>query len=68
MSYEKCKTISLKPKTNQIFVTIASNNSRPLYYERCEYASKENCSLDDKLRYLMISMLDGNIQIGRAHV
>ncbi|MFR1646950.1 MAG: hypothetical protein ACLSWT_01165 [Clostridia bacterium] len=67
MSYEKCKTISLKPKTNQIFVTIASNNSRPLYYERCEYASKENCSLDDKLRYLMISMLDGNIQISQLN-
>lgn len=67
MSYEKCKTISLKPKTNQIFVTIASNNVRPLYYERCEYASKENCSLDDKLRYLMISMLDGNIQISQLN-
>lgn len=67
MSYEKCKTISLKPKTNQIFVTIASNNIRPLYYERCEYASKENCSLDDKLMYLMISMLDGNIQISQLN-
>lgn len=67
MSYEKCKTISLKPKTNQIFVTIASNNVRPIYYSRCEYAAKENCSLDDKLRYLMISMLDGNIQISQLN-
>lgn len=67
MSYEKCKTISLKPNTNQILVTIASNNVRPLYYERCEYASKEKCSLDDKLMCLMISMLDGNIQISQLN-
>lgn len=65
MSYDKCKTISIKPKTNQIFVTVASNNVRPLDYEKCEYASKENCTLDDKLMYLMISMLDGNIQISQ---
>lgn len=65
MSYSKCKTISIKPKTNQIFLTVASNNVRPLYYERCEYASKQKCSLDDKLMYLMISMLDGNIQISQ---
>lgn len=67
MSYEKCRTISLKPKKNQIFVTIASNNVRPIYYSRCEYAPKENCSFEDKLRYLMISMLDGNIQISQLN-
>ena len=68
MSYSKCKTISIKPKTNQIFLTVASNNVRPLYYERCEYASKQKCSLDDKLMYLMISMLDGNIQISQYNI
>lgn len=67
MSYEKCKSITLKPKTNQIFLSVASNNITPLYYERFEYASKLNCSLEDKLMYLMISMLDGNIQISQLN-
>lgn len=65
MSYSKCKTISIKPKTNQIFLTVADNNVRPLDYNRCEYGSKIKGGLDDKLMYLMISMLDGNIQISQ---
>ncbi|MDO5556337.1 MAG: hypothetical protein Q4G09_07025 [Clostridia bacterium] len=67
MSYEKCKMISIKPKSNQIFITIAPNNVIPLSYGRCEYAPKEHCSLEDKLMYLMISMLDGNIQISQLN-
>ncbi len=65
MSYSKCKTISIKPKTNQIFLTVAENNVRPLDYNRCEYGSTIKGDLDDKLMYLMISMLDGNIQISQ---
>lgn len=67
MSYYKCKGITLKPKTNQIFTTVACNNVTPIDYSRYEYAEKENCSLDDKLMYLMISMLDGNIQISQIN-
>lgn len=65
MSYYKCKNITLKANTNQIFLTVATNNVRPLYYTKTEYAPKQNCSLDDKLMLLMISMLDGNIQISQ---
>lgn len=63
MSYEMCNRIAVKKKTNQIFVNIASNNVVPHYYERCEYAENYNYTLEDKLRFLMVSMLDGNIQI-----
>ena len=45
MSYEKCKTISLKPKTNQIFVTIASNNSRPLIMKDASMHQKKIVAL-----------------------
>lgn len=65
MSYDKCKYIAMKPKTNQIFLTVASNNVKPLYYTRFEYAAKRKISLDDKLMFLMVSMLDGNIQISQ---
>lgn len=67
MSYEKCKNIILKPKTNQIFLTIASNNVRPLYYGKYEYSRKETLGFEDKLLCLMISMLDGNIQISQLN-
>lgn len=65
MSYKKCKNIVLKPKTNQIFITVAQNNDRPLYYERYEYAAGQKNNLNDKLMYLMNSMLEGNIQISQ---
>jgi len=67
MSYYKCKNISIKPKTNKLFVTVACNNLTPITYERLEYAEKEKYSLDEKLLYLMISMLDGNIQISQIN-
>lgn len=63
MSYEMCNRITVKKKTNQIFVNVASNNVFPHDYHRCEYAKNSNYTLDDKLRFLMLSMLDGNIQI-----
>ena len=65
MSYEKCKNIILKPKTNQIFITSATNNDRPLYYYKSEYITNETLNFEDKLLKLMLSMLDGNIQISQ---
>lgn len=67
MSYEKCKNIILKPKANQIFITIASNNVRPLYYTKYEYSRNEKSNFEEKLLDLMISMLDGNIQISQLN-
>lgn len=63
MSYEMCNRIAIKKKTNQIFLNVTSNNVYPREYHRCEYAKNQSYSLDDKLRFLMLSMLDGNIQI-----
>ena len=67
MSYEKCKNIILKPKTNQIFITSATNNDRPLYYYKSEYTRGENLNFEDKLLNLMLSMIDGNIQISQLN-
>lgn len=67
MSYEKCKNIILKPKTNQIFITSATNNDRPLYYYKSEYITNETLNFEDKLLKLMLSMLDGNIQISQLN-
>ncbi len=67
MSYYKCKRFSLKPKTKQIFLTIASNNVRPLDYSRCEYSKNETLNFENKLLDLMISMLDGNIQVSQIN-
>lgn len=66
MSYEKCKSIILKPKTSQIFITSATNNDRPLYYYKSEYR-RRILNFEDKLLELMISMLDGNIQISQLN-
>lgn len=67
MSYEKCKNIILKPETNQIFITSATNNDRPLYYYKSEYITNETLNFEDKLLKLMLSMLDGNIQISQLN-
>lgn len=67
MSYYKCKNISVKPEKNQIFVTAASSNVRPITYYKNEYAANGKYSLKEKLMYLMISMLDGNIQISKLN-
>lgn len=67
MSYEKCKNIVLKPKTNQIFITSVTNNDRPLYYYKSEYITNETLKFEDKLLKLMLSMLDGNIQISQLN-
>lgn len=67
MSYYKCKNISVKPKTNQIFITVASSNVRPITYYKSEYASNGKYNLEDKLMHLMISMLDYNIQISQLN-
>lgn len=67
MSYEKCKNIILKPKTNQIFITSATNNDKPLYYYKSEYITNETLNFEDKLLKLMLSMLDGNIQISQLN-
>lgn len=67
MSYYKCKNISVKSKSNQLFVTVASNNVRPITYYKNEYATNGKYSLKEKLMYLMISMLDGNIQISQLN-
>lgn len=67
MSYEKCKNIILKPETNQIFITSATNNDRPLYYYKSEYITNETLKFEDKLLKLMLSMLDGNIQISQLN-
>lgn len=65
MSYEKCKNIILKPKANQIFITSATNNDRPLYYYKSEYIANKTLNFEDKLLKLMLSMLEGNIQISQ---
>lgn len=67
MSYEKCKNIILKPKTNQIFITSATNNDRPLYYYKSEYITNETLNFEDKLLKLMLNMLDDNIQISQLN-
>lgn len=67
MSYEKCKNIILKPKTNQIFITSATNNDRPLHYYKSEYTRSGALNFEDKLLNLMLSMLDGNIQISQLN-
>ena len=67
MSYEKCKNIILKPKTNQIFITSATNNDRPLHYYKSEYTRSGALNFEDKLLNLMLSMIDGNIQISQLN-
>lgn len=67
MSYEKCKNIILKPETNQIFITSATNNDRPLYYYKSEYITNETLNFEDKLLKLMLNMLDDNIQISQLN-
>ena len=49
MSYEMCNRISLKNKTNQIFVNITSNNVWPHTYSRCEYAGSSQYTLEEKI-------------------
>ncbi len=39
MSYEKVKSIKIDDKAGKVFITCASNNVRPLYYERSEFSS-----------------------------
>lgn len=63
MSYEMCNRITMKKKTNQLFLSVASNNVWPHTYTKCEYGGKTNYTLDEKLMFLMKSMLEGNIQI-----
>ena len=67
MSYEMCNRISIKKKANQMFLSVAANNVWPHTYTRCEYASKSNYTLDEKLMFLMESMLEGNIQISQTN-
>ena len=67
MSYEKCKNIILKPKANQIFITTATNNDRPLHYYKGEYTRGGTLNFEDKLLNLMLSMIDGNIQISQLN-
>lgn len=63
MSYEKCRYISLDKKHNRIKVDIASNNVRPLYWDKCEIYTKEEYSFEDKMLLLFVDMQQGNIQI-----
>lgn len=67
MSYEMCNRITLKPKTNQIFLNTTSNNVYPKTYSLWEYIKGNKYSLEDKLFYLMEDMLDGNIQISQKN-
>ncbi|MBE5806671.1 MAG: hypothetical protein E7313_08230 [Clostridiales bacterium] len=67
MSYEMCNRIAIKKKTNQLFLNVAANNVWPHTYSRCEYAAKGNYTLDEKLMFLMESMLEGNIQISQTN-
>lgn len=67
MSYEMCNRIVIKKKTNQLFLNVATNNVWPHTYSKCEYASKGNYTLDEKLMFLMESMLEGNIQISHTN-
>lgn len=67
MSYEMCNRIVIKKKTNQLFLNVATNNVWPHTYSRYEYAGKGNYTLDEKLMFLMESMLEGNIQISHTN-
>ena len=50
-------------KRNRIKVDIASNNVRPLYWDKCEIYTKEEYSFEDKMLLLFVDMQQGNIQI-----
>jgi len=39
MSYEKVKSIKIDETENKVFITCASNNVRPLFYDRAEFNS-----------------------------
>jgi len=39
MSYEKVKSIKIDTKQNKVFITCASNNVRPLTYDKSEFGS-----------------------------
>lgn len=67
MSYEMCNRITLKPKTNQIFLNTTSNNVYPKTYSLWEYIRDDKYSMQDKLFFLMEDMLDGNIQISQQN-
>lgn len=67
MSYDLCKYISARPEKNQIILTVANNNIRPLYYTQWEYKLSEKSNYDKKLLYLMGDFLDGNIQISQLN-
>lgn len=63
MSYEKVKTISIKGE--EIEITSASNNCRPLYYSKWKFAPyyNINANLREKLFALFKDVLDGNLHL-----
>lgn len=75
MSYEKVKSISINKKKNTIFITSASNNVYPKYYNKWEYikgASKfdkigifeeREFSFEEKMKSLLCDIAYGNLSI-----
>lgn len=61
MSYEIVKSVGMFRNKNQIMVTSACNNCRPLTYERWEY-DKDEPNFDKKIIHLFVDMLAGNLQ------
>src|SRR5699024_362577 len=45
----------------------ATNNDRPLHYYKSEYTRSGALNFEDKLLNLMLSMIDGNIQISQLN-
>lgn len=61
MSYYKLKSVSFNKKEGKIYVTCADSSTRPLHYDRREYATEETDFIK-KCNKFWISVLDGNFQ------
>lgn len=63
MSYELCKRIVLNEKKNEINLTIASNNLRPITYHTCNNCYEEYENFDDKLLVMFWDLESCSLQV-----
>ena len=68
MSYEKVKSIKIDKAKGKVYINCASNNVRPLTYDREEYPYFSNVLKDKGVRAVEIELLknyeEGNLQEG----